>query len=84
MNNACKACKGACCKTVIIPLTISPHLDAEWLAARGRITPDGQWVLETHCKHLDQQGRCKIYETRPRSCREYTVNGKSCLLTRQC
>ena len=34
---------------------------------------EGDWYLEvrTVCKHLEPDGRCGIYETRPQICRDY-------------
>jgi len=35
---------------------------------------EGAWYLlvSTQCKHLQPSGRCGIYETRPKVCREHT------------
>jgi len=38
-------------------------------------TEDNDWFLLVHtvCKHLGNDNRCGIYETRPKICREYTT-----------
>ena len=35
------------------------------------------WYLLVHtvCKHLQEDNRCGIYETRPKICRDYTTDG---------
>ena len=39
------------------------------------LTGDGDWYgcVNTVCKHLQDDHRCGIYETRPQICREYTT-----------
>ncbi len=39
-------------------------------------TEDGQWYLLVHtkCKHLQDDNRCGIYDTRPQICRDYTTD----------
>ncbi len=41
-------------------------------------TEDDDWFLLVHtkCKHLQNDNRCGIYETRPQICRDYTT--KNC------
>ena len=39
-------------------------------------TEDDTWYLLVHtvCKHLGEDNRCGIYETRPQICRDYTTD----------
>ena len=50
-----------------------------WYLLHGQasvFTEDGEWYLMVHtvCKHLQDDHRCGIYDTRPQICREYTTD----------
>jgi uncharacterized protein len=76
----CLACAN-CCKT------ISPAMrnrDVERIAVALRLKPsevitkymllddDGDYVFKSHpCPMLDPDNRCKVYDSRPKACREY-------------
>jgi len=85
----CNDCGGACCRSLTIPLgnpaTIADNL--EWLLIRGAVEtgPDGRrlWRIPAACRHLSDDGRCRIYDRRPRDCRQYAVGGQSCLAARR-
>jgi Fe-S-cluster containining protein len=77
VNVACSICEGACCETIVLPLSVV--FDQEWLAARGRRIPGTDAVeLPARCPHLGWTGLCTIYETRPHSCSTYPVGGAGC------
>ncbi|MEY2937465.1 MAG: hypothetical protein RL062_54 [Bacteroidota bacterium] len=70
-----------CCKTTS---PIFRDIDIERIAQHLRIRPseltqqylhideDGDWVLnQSPCAFLDTDNKCKIYEYRPKACREY-------------
>ena len=84
MNPTCRKCGGACCKT--IRLDLGPDWrkhDIAWLQARGTVGSSGWWTIPARCPHLDWRGRCRIYATRPKTCRDYVVNGTACRATRR-
>ena len=75
--NPCDICRGACCETLVTPLSQDDRVN-EWLAARGEVCE--KFVrLECRCKHLDPDGRCRIYRTRPQLCRDYPVGSPACI-----
>ncbi len=85
MNDLCKKCAGECCKYINIPLWDMPE-DIEWMEARGYILEnDGSliWRIPSRCKHLSDEGMCKIYDTRPQTCRDYEVEGGACNRARE-
>jgi Fe-S-cluster containining protein len=50
-----------------------------WYLLHGQasvFTEDGIWYLLVHadCKHLGDDNRCQIYDTRPQICRDYTTD----------
>lgn len=54
---------------------ISGHLGlrpAEWTSEWLRMDEDGDWVLkQSPCVFLQEDNTCRIYEVRPRACRDY-------------
>lgn len=79
-NNSCLDCAN-CCKTTS---PIFRDVDIERIASHLKIKPgdfasrylhldeDHDWVLNTSpCPFLDNDNYCKIYDVRPRACREY-------------
>lgn len=56
MNLPCVACRGTCCK-----------------GHKGVPLDDGTLLLFVNgqCPHLNEDGLCGIYETRPQICREW-------------
>jgi Fe-S-cluster containining protein len=79
--SACTGC-GDCCKTVPITLPAAPPDDdkALWFGLRGwdvGYLPDGRLevIARTPCKCFDESApegaRCRIYERRPKFCRNY-------------
>ena len=79
----CEFCTAKCCRYFALPID-TPHEyeDFEyirWYLLHERATvfvEDASWYLLVHtvCKHLLDDHRCGIYETRPQICREYSTD----------
>jgi Fe-S-cluster containining protein len=76
----CSTCGGKCCQyyTVLIddPEDAEDFDELRWFLAHGSnyiYIDDGEWHLnvEARCKFLLEDGRCKIYDHRPRVCRDF-------------
>ncbi len=79
----CEHCTAACCHYVALPIdeptTRSDFEDIRWYLIHNNITvfvEDGEWFISFHtvCRHLQDDYRCGIYETRPKICRAYTTD----------
>lgn len=78
----CEYCTAKCCRYFALPLE-TPTTREEFEYIRWFLlhdhatvfTEDGDWYVCVHtvCKHLQDDHRCGIYETRPQICREYTT-----------
>jgi Fe-S-cluster containining protein len=78
----CDYCIAKCCRYFALPID-SPeeHADFEFirwylLHERATVFKEGKtWYLIVHntCRHLQQDNRCGIYETRPQVCRDYST-----------
>ena len=81
----CEGCGGKCCQYMAVETETPRSIDAfEELAfyiyhgAKVVVQKDAgrrQWLLEFagHCRHLTTAGRCRVYERRPKVCREHSV-----------
>lgn len=79
----CEYCTAKCCRYFALPID-EPEVKKDfdfirWYLLHDRasvFTEDGTWYLLVHtaCKHLQDDHRCGIYETRPQICREYTTD----------
>ncbi|MEX2560210.1 MAG: YkgJ family cysteine cluster protein [Pirellulales bacterium] len=79
----CNYCSAKCCKYFALPLdTPTTRKDFDyirWYLLHGEASvfiEEGSWYLlvHTHCKHLQPDNRCAIYETRPQICRDYAID----------
>lgn len=79
----CEYCTAKCCHYFALPIDVpDTWKDFEyirWYLLHGRATvfiDEGDWYLMVHtvCKHLQNDHRCGIYETRPDICREYSID----------
>lgn len=90
MIKNCSECNQECCKSVIVeidkPETLQDWEDIKWQVAhknvRVLLDNEASWCIEflTECDEMDENGRCKIYDKRPKMCREHSsenciVNG---------
>ncbi|MBW3004802.1 YkgJ family cysteine cluster protein [Candidatus Woesearchaeota archaeon] len=80
-SNPCKGCPALCCKFVAVELD-EPESEKDWdeikwMLCHENITVykdnDGDWLVEfaTNCRMLDEKNHCKIYDKRPKLCREH-------------
>lgn len=83
--NLCEYCTAKCCRYFALPIE-TPHSFEDFEYIRWYLLHDAatvfveedNWYLLVHtvCKHLQDDHRCGIYETRPPICREYST--KNC------
>ena len=79
MSEACKVCRGACCESVIIPISPDPVHLAYW-NARGTLGKIGETncvELVHRCPKLLSSGKCKIYNDRPSACSDHFPVGNA-------
>jgi len=80
-NNQCAKCTGLCCSYFALPIDTpedkNDYDDIRWFLCHKGISvfvEDGDWYIsiKNKCRHLSQkEHRCRIYERRPRICRQY-------------
>jgi Fe-S-cluster containining protein len=80
MNDTCKQCGGKCCKTLLIDCP-NPYMRDFIATTRGTMLGQNTIMVKCQCRHLAEDGTCRIYDDRPDSCRNYTVDGITCKLT---
>ena len=77
----CEKCNALCCK--YIAMEIDGPDDEEsvdhlrWYLLHQDVSiyvQDGEWHLcvDVRCKHLDDENRCRIHDTRPQICRDHS------------
>ncbi|MCP4813505.1 MAG: YkgJ family cysteine cluster protein [Planctomycetaceae bacterium] len=78
----CDYCTAKCCRYFALPIEKPTRMKdfqfIRWYLLHGQssvFTEDGTWYLLVHadCKHLGDDNRCQIYDTRPQICRDYTT-----------
>lgn len=79
----CDFCDAKCCRYFALPID-KPSCKQDFDYLRWYLLHDGSsvfvekgtWYLMVHsqCRHLRDDRRCGIYETRPDICREYSTN----------
>ncbi len=78
----CEFCDAKCCRYFALPIdkpsTFEEFDYVRWyLLHEGAsvFVENGDWFLLVHspCKELGPDNRCRIYETRPQICREYST-----------
>lgn len=84
----CDACGAACCRYLALeidrPNSKRAYDQIRWFLLHEGVhvfrDRAGRWFLETEnrCSKLGRDGRCKIYASRPRICREHGEGGESC------
>lgn len=81
--NLCDHCSAKCCRYFALPIDEPGNRRdfdyIRWYLLHDRASifvDEDQWYLLVHttCKHLGDDYRCGIYETRPQICREYTTD----------
>ncbi len=80
----CDRCEARCCRYFALeidrPATPEDHETIRWyLVHEGTSVwvDEGRWFLEVRneCRHLGADFTCRIYDARPRICREYGAPG---------
>jgi Fe-S-cluster containining protein len=78
----CDHCTAKCCRYFALPIDAPEDFtDFEFmrwflLHERATVFKEGEtWYLLVHtrCRHLHDDNRCGIYETRPQICRDYST-----------
>jgi Fe-S-cluster containining protein len=79
----CDSCAALCCRYISLPIdnptTRKDYDDIRWYLIHQNIIvyiEKKQWYVGVlnKCKHLQEDNRCGIYETRPNICRKYTTD----------
>jgi uncharacterized protein len=79
----CSYCTARCCRYFALPIETPTTWDdfnnIRWYMLHGRVSifvEDTTWYLMVHadCKHLLDDHRCGIYQTRPEICRTYSTD----------
>jgi Fe-S-cluster containining protein len=79
----CDHCTAKCCRYFALPIdtpTTKKDFDfIRWFLLHDQatvFTEDGTWYLlmHTQCRHLQDDNRCGIYDTRPQVCRDYSTD----------
>lgn len=79
----CDHCTAKCCRYFALPIEAPTSFEdyefIRWYLLHEYatvFTEDDDWYLLVHtpCKHLGDDHRCGIYETRPQICRDYTTD----------
>ncbi|HXU92777.1 MAG TPA: YkgJ family cysteine cluster protein [Gallionella sp.] len=80
--NKCASCKGSTCCTYVTQQIASPRTKLDFSNLLWQVShrgvhvfrDEGIWYLlfEGRCDHLQPDGRCAIYETRPEACRDHS------------
>lgn len=83
MPITCRKCGAGCCKTMLFDFSRADEDEIEAMLTRSVGYEGGRFMISVPCKHLGGDDRCKIYERRPKLCREYAVRGRLCKLTRR-
>ncbi|MFW6061353.1 MAG: YkgJ family cysteine cluster protein [Planctomycetota bacterium] len=84
MSPQCAQCDGRCCRYVCLeidtPTTYEEYENIRWYVAHRDVSvhiDDGDWYFSvlTPCEMQDDEGRCTIYQNRPKICRTYSSDG---------
>lgn len=82
-EHLCTYCTAKCCRYFALPIetptTFQEFEYLRWYLLHDQatiFTEDDSWYLLVHtrCKHLGDDNRCGIYDTRPRICRDYKTD----------
>ena len=82
-ESLCEYCTAKCCRYFALPIeTPDTYKELEYLRwfllheQASVFKEDDDWYLLVHtkCKHLQDDNRCGIYDTRPQICRDYTTD----------
>lgn len=80
----CRQCQSKCCRYFCFqidePNSFEEFENLRWFLLHEGISihiDEGNWFISisNKCKHLDDDGRCLSYDSRPVICRKYTTDG---------
>ncbi len=76
MCHHCSRCCAYFCLEIDEPQTLREYDDLAWIVAHERaaihvLGKTWQLVVHNRCQYLGPKGECRIYESRPRICREH-------------
>jgi len=74
---SCETCKGKCCKWLAFPHQDNQELIELSVTRGGRVVGTLVFMPST-CPFITENGRCSIYEKRPKLCRDFEVDGELC------
>jgi Fe-S-cluster containining protein len=69
LNNQEK-CKSACCRYFVFNCKIDEEMIKYYNMHENTYAKDNQVFILNKCKNLGEDGKCMIYKTRPKICRE--------------
>jgi len=79
-STLCEHCTAVCCRYIALPIDkptkAGDYDDMRWYLMHEGVTvfvEDGDWYIQyqARCKSLGPDNLCRIYDTRPKICREY-------------
>ena len=82
-TSLCEQCAALCCRYFALPIDnpkcARQYDDIRWYLCHENVVvfiEKRQWYVGilNKCKHLQDDNRCGIYETRPHICRKYTTD----------
>lgn len=86
MINPCENCAALCCKYIVLDIDTPEELkdfeNIKWYVVHKNtevfVDDEGVWNIRflTKCDQLDKNNKCKIYQTRPEICKEFS--SKTC------
>lgn len=81
-ENKCSFCTGSICCTYITQKIKAPHTKLDfsnllWMVSHENVAlykDEEGWslLIDGKCSHLQANGHCGIYDTRPQACRDYS------------
>ncbi|PKL40417.1 MAG: zinc/iron-chelating domain-containing protein [Spirochaetae bacterium HGW-Spirochaetae-1] len=84
----CRDCGGKCCQYIAIeidrPTTKKGYDFIRWYLLHKNtnvfVDHDSKWHVEfrTECEEQESQGRCEIYDRRPKICRDHGIEEGDC------
>jgi len=77
-SDTCEECGGKCCKYMVLETHKGNDYKIDFWKAVGneKISETDTHVIylqKTPCQHSQEDGKCGIYEDRPRLCREFPL-----------
>jgi Fe-S-cluster containining protein len=77
----------ACCGPAFDAVEVSPTDPVRQRAPEWIVRRDGRFQVprtpDNHCACLQADNRCRIYDLRPRCCRDFTQGSANCLFARR-